>query len=306
MNGLKLLVAATALGMATQAYAARDNASQTPSHLAKVTITDKVTGVKTSLLRCGVIDPSPFERDEVDRRLREFRSSDRASLIATAVNRNIPVFVHIIQTAAGAGGISSTQINNQISVLNAAYAGTGFSFNLAGTLVTKNTTWYNGCARSSVEKQMKNALAVNPAKTLNMYSCGLGNGLLGYARFPNSYAETSKMHGVVLLNQSFPGGTAAPYNLGDTATHEVGHYLGMYHTFQGGCTGSGDSVSDTPAEASAAYGCPTGRDTCTSPGADPILNFMDYTDDACMNQFSTGQAVRAQDMVSTYKPSLGI
>lgn len=307
MNCLKLLVAATALGMATQAYAARDNASQTPSHLQKVTIVDKATGLKSSVVRCGVVDPSPFERDQVEQKLREFRSSGRTSLIATAVARNIPVYVHNIQTAAGAGGITSTQISNQISVLNAAYAGTGFTFTLAGTKVTKNTTWYNNCARSSVEKQMKQALAVNPAKTLNIYSCGLGNGLLGYARFPNSYPETSYMHGVVMLNQSFPGGTATPYNLGDTATHEVGHYLGMYHTFQGGCAGTGDSVSDTPAEAAATYGCPTNSpDTCTSPGLDPILNFMDYTDDACMNQFSAGQAVRAQDMVSTYKPSLGI
>lgn len=202
------------------------------------------------------------------------------------------------------GNIPDTMIMDQMDVLNSAFSGTGFTFSLKGITRHKNNRWYTGCYSSGTESKMKQALAVDPATTMNVYTCSPSGGILGYARFPDSYPETSYMHGVVLLDESLPGGSAAPYNLGDTGTHEVGHYLGLYHTFQGGCNAPGDYVADTPAEASAAYGCPTGRDTCSGGGADPILNFMDYTDDSCMNQFSQGQTDRMHDMVNTYKPSL--
>jgi len=223
----------------------------------------------------------------------------------------INVYFHVVNNGSGIanGDITQAMIDEQMNVLNSAFRGWGWTFNLVPENIdrTTNAAWYNGCYGSS-ESAMKSALHKGTADDLNIYTCNPSGSILGYATFPSSYTNQPKLDGVVLLYSSLPGGSAAPYNLGDTGTHEVGHWMGLYHTFQGGCAKSassgGDYVSDTPAERSAAYGCPGGRDSCTGsryPGLDPITNFMDYTDDSCMFQFSGGQDARMDSQFTTYR-----
>ncbi|MDC3988558.1 zinc metalloprotease [Polyangium jinanense] len=217
----------------------------------------------------------------------------------------IPVYFHVINKGTGVanGDVPQSQIDSQIAVLNAAYASAGFKFQLMSVDRTTNATWYTMAPDTTTETNAKTALRKGGANALNIYTANPGGGLLGWATFPSWYSGAPSDDGVVLLYSSVPGGTSTPYNEGDTGTHEVGHWLGLYHTFQGGCASPGDSVSDTPPEASAASGCPTNRDTCSGGGLDPIKNFMDYTDDACMNTFSAGQITRMQSQWDTYRAS---
>ena len=251
-------------------------------------------------------DPNELTEDQAAARERDFAAAvrQRAKLgggAQAAAVINIPVVFHVISEdgTAGNGNVSQTLISNQMSVLNAAFSASGFSFTLQATNRVTNAAWYPIVYGSNAEKQMKAALRVGGMGTLNIYTGDLSDNLLGWATFPKS--KLSSTDGVVILAQSMPGGNASPYNLGDTATHEIGHWLNLYHTFQGGCKGQGDQVSDTPAEATPAFGCPTGRDTCSGTGVDPIHNFMDYTDDACMNHFTAGQNARMVSAWNAYR-----
>jgi hypothetical protein len=262
--------------------------------------------------------PRPGAQAHDKNRLTRAQARSREAALATALriagqqrgpvvyaNVTIPVVVHVIQedgTRAG-GNIPDAMINDQIAVLNDSFNGgavggasTPFRFQLQAINRVINPAWYPIVVESAAEVAMKQALRVGGKNTLNIYTGELSDDLLGWATFPQR--QLTSYDGVVLLAESLPGGTAGIYSLGDTGTHEVGHWLNLYHTFEGGCASPGDYVSDTPAEATPAFNCPTGRNTCAAPGLDPITNFMDYTQDSCMFQFTPRQSSR---MVSAWR-----
>ena len=268
--------------------------------------------------RCGTPPPSDFQVRQVQQRLSALRSAYKANngveLKRAPGSINIQVYVHVINKGTGIenGDIPSAWINDQIDVLNKAYAGqdssgpgaaTAFRFTLASVDRTTNESWFNAQMDSAEERAMKKALRKGGGKDLNLYT-NAGGGLLGWATFPWLLAGDKDDDGVVCAFSSLPGSSADPYHLGDTATHEIGHWLGLLHTFHGGCPEPGDSVADTPAEESQAFGCQTGRNTCDDtlfPGLDPIDNFMDYSDDSCMFKFTEGQATRMDTLFLQYR-----
>jgi hypothetical protein len=255
--------------------------------------------------RCGSVEKT---QDEVARIHADVANAKRARGVTTPDLVTIQVHVHVINKGAGIanGDLSDDQVKGQIDLLNTAYGGSSspFRFELASTDHTTNEAWFGVGPGTQEETDMKTTLRQGGASELNLYFANLGGGLLGWATFPSDFQGAPKMDGVVVHYDSIPGGGIDHFNLGHSATHEIGHWLGLFHTFQGGCAAPGDSVDDTPAEKTAASGCPTGRDTCTGaqyPGVDPIHNYMDYSYDTCMTEFTAGQVSRQKDSWAAYR-----
>jgi hypothetical protein len=258
-------------------------------------------------------DPNHLTAAQVAQRERAFgaalgaRNLRRAANTSALATVTVPVIFHVISEdgTRATGNVPDSMIEDQIAVLNESYAGktggaaTAFTFELADINRVTRPAWYPIVYTSAAEQQMKAELRQGGQGTLNLYTGALNDDYLGWATPP--LRDLTSYDGVVILAESMPGGTAAPFNAGDTATHEVGHWLNLYHTFQGGCSSDGDLVSDTPAEESPAIGCPTGRNTCTASGDDPITNFMDYSSDSCMFEFTPEQATRMIDSWNAFR-----
>jgi Pregnancy-associated plasma protein-A len=222
----------------------------------------------------------------------------------------IPVYVHVV-TDGAIGSLTDKQIADQIAVLNRTYAGgeggavTGFAFRLAGVTRTDSADWFYAGPGGTDEHSMKRTLHQGGTDALNFYSTTAG-GYLGWAYLPDITTKPGQeyLDGVVIDWESLPGTSttyAGRYDQGETATHEVGHWLNLEHTFYGGCNAKGDFVSDTPPEKTPTSGCPAGKDTCSQPGLDPIHNYMDYSYDSCYTEFTAGQTQRMRDSWLLYR-----
>jgi hypothetical protein len=251
-------------------------------------------------------DISAKQQKAIERRTHKILAAKAAANPAAARRAGgaaIPVYIHVMLDKAGNGDVTSTQIANQITVLNSTFGGgessaaadTGFTFTLAGVDRFKNSQWHADRQSATYRAQTR----LGGKNALNIWLVDFK--YLGIATFPWDYTKSPAIDGIRVQYSSLPGGSIPNFNLGETATHEAGHWLGLYHTFQGGCTATNDEVADTPAQSSPTSGCPTGRDSCALPGLDPIHNYMDYSYDTCYNQFTPNQATRMQNMFAAYR-----
>ncbi|EPQ26160.1 uncharacterized protein PFL1_06368 [Pseudozyma flocculosa PF-1] len=228
------------------------------------------------------------------------RSLTNAQILADA-KKSVDVVFHVVHDGKE-GNLTSSQINQQVDVLNSDYSKYGFQFALNATNYVDNADWFRNVAPGSTQQdELKNANHRGDEKVLNLYSVNFSNNLLGYATFPWDARDALKQDGVVFQYSTVPGGNELGYNMGKTATHEVGHWLGLYHVFQGGCAAPGDLVDDTPPQSQATSGCPARQDSCPGGGVDSIHNYMDYSNDECLTEFTDGQAVRMAAIVTEYR-----
>ena len=309
-TAMRMVLAAAVLGGALVGCAPQDDETEiTEEQLRK---------------RCRTVQPTLMEQIAIDEELGgatpDEMFKDGENLAAGTNYRDIAVYVLAVQKGPGRanGEIPDAMIQDQIRVLNEAFAGgtndkahdMRIRFHLKSVERITKAPWYNINYGTQAEVDMKTYFFnKHPgSNVLRMYFTSLSGGLLGWATFPSWYTENEEsgfpgvkekqMDGVVILSESLPGGTAEPYNLGDTATHEVGHWVGLWHTFQNGCNAPGDSVTDTPRVRSPNFGC-TPTDSCPATGTtatpDQIENFMDYTDDSCMDRFTPDQGYRGRN-----------
>ena len=224
----------------------------------------------------------------------------------------VDVYFHVVSDGA-IGNVSDKAVADQIMAMNLGFGGfeggvdTGIKFKLAGITRNDNAAWYSAGPGTSAEREMKKALHQGDASDLNVYSTTAG-AFLGWAYFPSTYKTKPWIDGIVIDWESMVHTStryAGKYDLGKTATHETCHWLGLYHVFQGGCNNWGDYVDDTPPQLIATFGCPAGQDSCKEPGIDSIHNYMDYSFDACYDQFTAGQAARMQDQWTYFRANGG-
>jgi len=291
-HGVKGLILATALCAVT--LGAADGASGAPAH---------ASGCDDSSAAAVAGRGGPLREPDLGEVHEDMPASAKGQA-GPDFAAEIPVYVHVV-TDGAVGNLTSKQINDQIRVLNVTFAGgeggtdTGFSFRLAGVTRTDNAAWFNAKPGGVDENSMKRTLHQGGPESLNLYSTTAGD-FLGWAYLPDIVTKPGHAHldGVVIDWESMLGTSttyAGRFDQGETATHEVGHWLNLEHTFFGGCNAKGDFVDDTPKQKTPTSGCPEGKDTCSAPGTDPIHNYMDYSFDSCYTQFTPGQTQRMAD-----------
>jgi Pregnancy-associated plasma protein-A len=254
-------------------------------------------------------DPSLRQRmDAIEEFTRRYKENPQMDRLLTNGVIEIPVVFNVLYRSA-AQNVSLAQLQSQIDVLNEDFAATNADYNLTSTYNSvksgniavrfvldavnrRSTNTISWSTNDAMKKSAKGIAPTSPTTKLNIWVCNMGGGILGYAQFPGGSSATD---GVVLDDNATgrTGTAAAPFNKGRTATHEVGHWMNLRHIW-GDATCGNDQVGDTPTHNTANYGCPGAGhlSTCSGTPVEMTMNYMDYTDDACMYMFSVGQSTR--------------
>lgn len=277
--------------------------------------------------RCGTKHLSEDQMSDIGQKLAEYNLESTGSKFVKPI---VDVYFHVVQNKDGDGSVTDEDINNQMKVLNDAYEPVAFRFLLKGITRIENDDWHDLQTNSVEEANMKSALQIQGVTNLNVYVTTTAPGVVGWGSYPSEASKHPLQDGVVIDYRTLPGGSLALYNRGTTLIHQVGHWLGLQHPYQGGCNRyaqEGDGVSDTPATAVPASGCPVvsqsstpalllqqllGQpttsvvDSCPGQegqlhGYDLVNNFMDLADDACQAQFTLGQQQRMHQSWRAYR-----
>ncbi|KAL7949974.1 hypothetical protein V8C42DRAFT_309119 [Trichoderma barbatum] len=216
----------------------------------------------------------------------------------------VPVYFNVLfDKATGEGGYPDSVIYQQIDVLNQHLDPIDLQFHLhSAQRIPVEGNYLHSWENPAVKQDLATQFGVLDPQVLNIFTLGSTPRNESYkSSFPQNY-ESDPRGDVILIDFGhLPGGQYREYNTGKVLVKAVGHWLGLYSTYEGGCSGNGDYVDDTPAEASPAQGCPRGRDTCPGAGMDPIDNLMDSTTDACRVRFTNGQYSRIRQQLYTYR-----
>lgn len=289
-----------------------DAVENDPDQLPEKAVSSRYCAAYEVLQQQLIEDPTLQQKmDEIEAFTSRFTQNPQTNTLQTDGSMLIPVVVNVLYRTA-AENISAAQIQSQIDVLNEDFAATNADYNLTSTynsvksgdtkiryvldqVVRKQTNKTSWSTNDAMKKNNRGGInPTSPTTKLNLWVCNLGGGILGYAQFPGGSSATD---GVVCDNNAFGrvGTAAAPFDKGRTATHEIGHWLNLRHIW-GDATCGNDQVGDTPLHNTANYGCPAAghKSTCSGTPVEMTMNYMDYTDDACMYMFSAGQKTRMQ------------